>query len=150
MWAIVIWCCTRAMPNVCETLCPKRLVITRSQWVSNKISNTRTVLYSEMKRAVLADSLERNNSLHILNGCKWMVESRSIIEAMHHLYTALYSLSQIHTWHTLKRKCCNFYEIFITGCTGSWQNGERQCRQSCKFRHNNIFVSVQRCYFKLL
>ena len=44
---------------------------------------------------------------------------------------------------TLKRKCCHFDEIFITGCTGSCQNDNFQCSQWWKFhQNNNISVSV--------
>ena len=44
---------------------------------------------------------------------------------------------------TLKRKCLHFDEIFVTGCTGSCQNDNFQCRQWLKFRQNDdIFVSV--------
>ena len=43
----------------------------------------------------------------------------------------------------LKRKCCHFDEIFITGCTGSCQNDNFQCSQWWKFHQdNNISVSV--------
>ena len=35
---------------------------------------------------------------------------------------------------SLKRKCCHFDEIFITGCIGSCQNDNFQCSQWRKFR----------------
>ena len=44
---------------------------------------------------------------------------------------------------TLKRKCCYFDEIFITGCIESCQNDNFQCSQWWKFRQNDIFVSVR-------
>ena len=48
-------------------------------------------------------------------------------------------------WHhnTLKRKCCHFDEILITGCTGSCHFDNFQCSQWWKFHQNeDIFVSV--------
>ena len=50
-------------------------------------------------------------------------------------------------WHTLKRKCCNFDEIFITGCTESCHFDNFQCSQWWKFRQNyNIFVLADGYY----
>ena len=44
---------------------------------------------------------------------------------------------------SLKRKCCHFDEIFITGCTESCQNDNFQCSQWWRFRQrDDIFVSV--------
>ena len=48
-----------------------------------------------------------------------------------------------HFSGSLKRKCCHFDKIFITGCTGSCQNDNFQCSQWWKFhQNNNISVSV--------
>ena len=44
---------------------------------------------------------------------------------------------------TRKRKCFQFCEISITGCTGSCQNDNFQCSQWLKFRHiDNFSISV--------
>ena len=44
---------------------------------------------------------------------------------------------------SLKRKCHNFDEIFITGCTGSCHFDNFQCSQWWKFCQNdNIFIVV--------
>ena len=44
---------------------------------------------------------------------------------------------------TLKRKCCHFDDILITGCTGSCHFDNFQCSQWWKFHQNeDIFVSV--------
>ena len=43
---------------------------------------------------------------------------------------------------SLKRQCLHFDEMFITGCTGSYQNDNFQCSQWRKFGQNDdIFVS---------
>ena len=44
---------------------------------------------------------------------------------------------------TLKRKYCNFDEIFITGCTGSCHFDNFHCSQWCKFHQNgDLYSSV--------
>ena len=55
----------------------------------------------------------------------------------------LLSLICIDPPFTLKRKCCYFDEIFVTGCTGSCHFDNLRCSQRWKCRQNdNIFVSV--------
>ena len=50
---------------------------------------------------------------------------------------------QISVAKTLKRKCCHFDEIFVIGCTESYQNDNFECSQWWKFRQNDdISLSV--------
>ena len=74
----------------------------------------------------------------------WLIWMRT--EFMHVFFlTTLHQQVLNHRllWPSLKRKCCRFDEIFITGCTGSCQNDNFQCSQWWKFRQNDdIFVSV--------
>ena len=59
-----------------------------------------------------------------------------IVNISYWVYGQLCPLRE-HQCTPLKRKCCHFDEIFITGCTGRCQNDNVRCSQWCKFRQNS-------------